>query len=254
MSDVVEQQDPHNFASLKAYLKEIISRGGDSDMDDDLAGVYVNAAEKFLVDEIGMAPFLNVSDTLTLPGGDSEYTMDLNIRDVYSFRDESNLRPLAFIERNLWNLTVTAADSGGGGQPSIWTKFDYARRTNVGSPAQPYGAIKVHFYPAPGSDTVLQYDAQLKAGCMVLDSDFPVVPIEYHFGLIEIAALHAGAYDFGSKAFQQHERLAMKWVRNAVRAERRSIQGNPRLMAREEVNRIARANTNPLTRMRQLGR
>jgi len=240
MTDTVEQQSPHSFSSLKAYLKEIISRGGDSDFDDGLAGLYINAAEKQLIDEIGVAPFLRISDSLIIPAGTSEVTMDINITDVSSFRNNSEARPLRYVERERWNEEIVDATSESGGNPDCWTKYGYSRRTNTGSPSQPYGALKVHFYPAPGSDFTVQYDAVLAAGCMVEEDDFPVVPIRYHFGLIELAAHLAGAYGLGSKAFEQHERIAMRWIRNAVVAERRSLPGNQRFVPGEYVRARSR--------------
>jgi len=66
--------------------------------------------------------------------------------------------------------------------------------------------------------------------------------------------MYAGAYDIGSKAFAEHRALAMEWVSEIVRSERRNISGNDRIIpADEDVRRASSANPiTPSTRRSQL--
>ena len=251
MPDTVEVLSPMNFGTIKGLVRQILDRGGDSTTSDTLAGVWVNAAEKFICSEIGQPSFLQYSDSFTLAGGDGTETLPVNVKDVTSIYDKSNLHKLTYVSREIWNAYVVDPTNGTG-IPGAWTKSGYTRRTNTESPSREYGQLEITVWPCPSSSITLNYDCALRPGCMVLDSDMPVIPIEYHYGLIQVALMNAGPYDIGVKAFQQNSQLAMRWLRSAIRSERREVQGNQRFMHVAEWNRRRGTRANPLTRYAQL--
>ena len=242
---------PINFGSLKTFVATILDRGGDSVLADGLAGLYVNAAEVFISSKIGAPSFLEHSDTITGDANDDDLTFPLQVSKVVSIIDQSNNHQLTWVDRARWN-SVIVNPAIATGIPTRWTQWGYNRRENVGSPSQPYGQIKVKVFPTPTSAMTWNYDCILRPGTMVLDTDFPVLPPEFHYGIIEVALMHAGPYDIGMRAFREHREMAMDWVGEIVRAERRNMAGNQRIIAREEDVKSKKRRAYPLTRAEQL--
>ena len=251
MPDTTEVLVPLNFGTLKSTVKSILDRGGDSATSDTLAGMWVNAAEKFICSEIGAPHFLQYEDSFTLAASDNTETLPVNVKEVTSVYDKANLHQLVYVAKEKWNAFITDATNGTG-TPGAWTKWGYTRRTNTESPSAEYGQLQLAVWPTPRSSVTLSYDCILRPGCMVFDSDMPVVPIEYHYGLIQMALMNAGPYDIGVKAFQQNSQLAMMWLRSIIRSERREMQGNQKFIHVAEWRRRAGARANPLTRYDQL--
>ncbi len=208
-------QIPTSFAQLKVMLGHAIDRGGDSQLDDTLKGQLLNAAEQYICSELGGdAYFLEATSEIVLPIGqsptaeaDGVLVLSAQVANVLSFRDESNLRPLGKVDRERWNSFITAPGATTG-PARAWCQFGYIRRTNAESPGMPYGQIKIRFWPIPSADQTLNYDYILKPGAMQYDDDYPVIPISFHFALVEVASWFAGAYDIGATAMQKHQQLA----------------------------------------------
>ena len=231
-----ESHVPMCFETLKDLLGQMYARGGDSDLSETLRGVWINGAEKFIVSRCGAPKWLQCVKTIELAAGETEYNLPISVQDVRSISDRGNIRQLSYVDRDRWSSYIVDP-SQVTGTPLSWTKFEYVRRDNTGSPESAYGQIVAHFWPEPSGATTLYADCQLRPGAMVYDSDFPVVPSEYHFGLLELALMYSGAYDIGTKAYAQHRDMAMQWLAEVVRAERRDLAGNLRMVPREEHTR-----------------
>jgi len=251
MVDTVETQVPMNFSSLKTDLKEIFDRGGDSSMSDRLAGRYINAAEVHIVNYIGSMKCLENEDTITTTASSGSLTFPVNVEEVISIRDTSNKRPLAWVEKEEWNRYIVDPTNSSG-SPYAWTQFGYDRRTNAESPSAETGGIKVTLWPTPSTAMSLAYDCILKPGYMIEESDQPVLPMDYHYGILQIGLMLAGPYDVGNRTFETHSRMAMQWLDGMRRKERRDLSGNLKFQGREVANRMSRGRVVPLTRNAQL--
>jgi hypothetical protein len=228
-------QMPTSFAQLKVQLGHAIDRGGDSQLDDTLKGQLLNAAEQHICAELGgYAYFLEATGEIVLPIGQSPtaeengvLVLSSQVANVISFRDEANRRQLEKVDRERWNAFITDPTATTG-PPLAWCQFGYIRRTNAESPGMPYGQIKIRFWPVPSADHTLNYDYILKPGAMQYDDDYPVIPISFHFVLLEVASWFAGAYDIGNAAMQKHMQLAQVLMatlrRDAIRMK--SMPGN----------------------------
>lgn len=252
MANEVEVLKPMNFGTIKDLVGQVKDRGGDSSTSDTLRGVWVNAAEKFVCSEIGAPHFLEYTDTIVASSGSNDLTFPVNVKEVVSLYDKSNLHALVLLERAKWDSYIVDP-SKTTGLPAVWTKWGYSRRANTESPAQEYGQFQVSVWPTPSSDTTLSYTCILRPGCMVHDSDFPVVPIEYHYGLVQLALMMAGPHDIGVKAYAQNRELAMMWLRTAIRADRRNMSGNDQMVHVASHSRRNRSRDVYLTRRGQLG-
>jgi len=87
----LETFEPYNLGTLKELFKKMYARGGDSDFDDTLAGVYLNAAEKYIVSRVGAPKWLQCVKTITLVASTSEYNMDLSVQDIH-YLDQVRVR------------------------------------------------------------------------------------------------------------------------------------------------------------------
>uniref|UniRef100_A0A6M3IT43 Uncharacterized protein n=1 Tax=viral metagenome TaxID=1070528 RepID=A0A6M3IT43_9ZZZZ len=253
MANVTELQYGKSFSELKALVVKIVDRGGDSVIDTSLAGDYVNFAEQYISGEVGAPYWLGEDQSLTVPASTSEVTMEANVEDVQSIRDEENNRFLSYMDRDRFDaFIVNHSDTSG--TPLRWTKYGYNRRTNVESPATAMGGIKLQFWPVPSSATTLKATVQLIPGMMVNDSDYPAMPPQWHMAIVEWAAHFAGAYDIGSKAYREHFQLAMRWLLTIKRRQWRNLAGNQRFIGREEYMRRhgGSAPIAPPTRLSQL--
>lgn len=254
MSDTVERLDPYSFKTLKDTMLEVISRGGDGSLGtsgDALAGKYLNAAENFICMKIGAPWFLQHSDTETLSAGDEDVTFPINVADVVDIWDAANIQKLSYMDRSNWNSYVVKPSSATG-NPAVWTKWGYTRRDNSASPSTEYGQMKIKVWPVPTGSFTLNYDCILRPGTMFNDTDQPVIPIEWHFGLIQVAIMLAGPRDIGIRTYREYAELAREWVRDITREDRRNLSGNLRLIPREEDRRRTRGYGAPLTRRAQL--
>ena len=249
-----ELPDPSSFGELKTMLAQVISRGRDRTRDLNILGVFINAAEQYICTELGgNCEFLEHTETITIEGGTGEYTFAPQVRDIISLRDESYPQSLRWVDRQKWNAYIANPRSTTG-TPYIWTRFGYVRRTNEESPDRPYGQLKIETWPVVTEDSELQADELLRPGHMVLDGDMPVIPISWHAGLLHVAAWHAASMDVGSKAFQEHERLAGIWLRSMKMESIRNMAGTQRFVTREEHERNRSTGTLiPPTRAAQLG-
>lgn len=248
-----ERPNPFTFGELKTRLGQVVDRGRDSAMDDAQLGQYINDAEQWICIEVGNSAYwLEKTDSINLVSGENTVNLPLQVARVISVREESEYRALVWMDRQRYlayivNPTVTT------GSPLYWTTFEPTRRENVESPSQPYGQLQMHLWPTADNDHTLQYDAVVRPGDMVDDSDMPIIPIQYHRGLLETAAWFAGAYDVGNKTFAQHEKLASIWIASIKRDCIRHLAGNQRMIPREEYERrMARPITAPPTRIGQL--
>lgn len=251
MADTVEIQSPFNFSDLKSDFLAIIDRGGDSSMDSSLAGKYLNAAEQYICSRIGAPKFLEHSDTIDTTADSPELIFPVNVKDVVKLMDKTNMHALSYYDAQKWNDYIVDPTNSSG-IPLAWTKWGYVRRTNAESPSQPYGAMKVKLWPTPTEVLTLDYDCILRPGSMVSDSDFPVIPMEWHFGLIQVAIMIAGPRDVGVRTFREYAEMAERWLREIIRADRRDLAGNPRLTPGEEHRRKSRKSATPLSRFNQL--
>lgn len=249
MADTIEIQDPMQLSELRSVLKEVFDRGGDSSLSDSLSNHYLNSAEVYIVKFIGAPKCLEHGDTISVSSED--FTFPANVNNIVQIWDEANRRPLVKVDKFTWNDYITDP-SVTSGSPVAWTQWGFSRRTNTESPSQNYGGLKVKFWPVPSSATTLNCDVILKPGTMIFDSDFSVLPPDYHYGLIEVALMLMGPYDIGQKAYAQHRDMAMQWLNEIRRDERRDVGGNMKLVSVE--NHAMRSNSNrvPLTRLDQL--
>ena len=251
---MAEIQDPLSFGDLKDTVKNVVDRGRDSTLDDTIVGTFVNGAEQYICNELGgNARFLEDTEAITLTSGSPDYTFRTQVDQVISLVDKSNVWKLEYVERERFNAFVVDA-SFTTGSSLYWTRFGYERRTNQESPQQQYGAVKIQDTPQPTSDVTLYADEILRAGYMVDDEDMPVLPSQYHFALVEVAAWFASARDVGSKAFREHQMLAQIHLQNIKRAEIRKMSGNDVMLPREKYERLAggKATITPPTRFAQL--
>lgn len=248
-----ERQRPLTFGTLKSLLGQLIARGRDPVLDTDLAGHYVNAAEMFVCTEVGVnAYWLEITDSLTATANNSIITLDPQIANIVSLRDEANIQPLSYLDRQRWNDYITTP-SETTGIPLFWTKHGYVRRDNTESPTQHYGQLQIGVWPVPTGDTTLRGDFLLRPGHMVNDDDVPVLPLSLHWGLLQIAAWQAGAYDVGSKSYAQHKELAASWLATIKRDAVRHPGGNVRMIPRDDHSRRRMtAVITPPTRLGQL--
>lgn len=249
-----EVQDPISFGDLKIDLKDMIDRGRDSTINDRILGRVLNGAEQFICNRLGgFAKFLEDTEEITLTGGSTTYTFRPSVKKVISIRDENNVWRLEWIDRERFNayLVNPAFQTG---SPLFWTDFGFVRRTNAESPQQQYGQLKIEVSPQPASDTTAFVDEILRAGFMVDDTDFPVMPAEYHWGLLNVAAWMLGPRDVGNKAYTQFREVAREWLENIMRGEIRNLAGNQRIVPREDFERRSGANPSitPPTRFNQL--
>lgn len=253
MADTVEIQDPMNFGTLKALVRQVMDRGGDSAMDDTLSGRYVNAAEAYICARLGAPHFLNHTDTLTVSASTETVTLPVNVADVFDIRDEGNVRALEYCPHSQWSSFIVDATETQG-TPLAWTKFAYQRRLNTESPSEPAGALILQFWPVPTSDTTLNYDCSLRPGTMIDDTDHSVLPIQYQHGLVEGALFFGSGFDIGTRAYAQHRDMFQAWVAEMVRAEHRNLGGNERMIPGIEFRRRHRsaAPIAPPTRRSQL--
>jgi len=249
-----EAQDPLSFGDLKTAVKNTVDRGRDSTLDDTIVGQAINGAEQFICAELGgSARFLADTIEVELTGGSPDYTFPVNVDQVISLVDKANVWKLEWLDRERFNAFVVDA-SYNKGQSLYWTQFGYVRRTNQESPNDQYGALKIQVTPQPTSSVSLWADVMLRPGTMVDDEDFPVVPIQYQWGLQTWSAYFLGPRDIGQKAFQQNERLARQWLDTIKRGEIRMLSGNQRMLPREEYERLAgqKSTITPPTRFAQL--
>jgi len=251
MVDTVEIQDPMTLGELKEDLKEMFDRGGDSSLDDRLAGRLLNAAEVFIVNFIGAPKCLEHTDTIVTTASDKDLTFPVNVEDITNIWDDDNIRQLDFIEKRDWSAFITRPEYSSG-SPYAWTKWGFVRRTNQESPSEPFGALQVQIWPVPTTAYTLNYDCILRPGYMNNDSDFPVLPIDYHWGILQVALMNAGQYDIGVGEQKRHERMAMMWLNEMRRKERRDLAGDLRFIGRDEFSRRQRRRGVPLTRRAQL--
>jgi hypothetical protein len=242
--------DPYTFLSLKNQLRTRIDRGGDSEMGDALAGQFINQAEQFILAELGPAWFINSSSSFVIPANTYEYSMPATVDDVISLRDEGNLVPLIYIEKAKWNAYITDPDYQTG-QPTAWTKFDFVRSTD--SPAAAYDQIKIQVTPTPSTAFTLYYDAVLRAGYMVDDTDLPIIPTNFHGCLLAAACMLAGQVDVTSEFYQVSRDLFRTLFRGLRRRARQELSGNPTFVPRETHERRLNKNSLvPPTRRQQL--
>ena len=249
-----EVQDPLSFGDLKTDLADMLERGRDSTLSDRILGRAVNAAEQHICNELGgYAKFLQDTETITIPANETEYTFRTQVKDVISLRDTANLWKLAYVDREMFNNSIVSA-SFSTGDPLYWTKFGYERRSNQESPQQQYGQFKIELTPQTTGDKTLEADEILRAGYMVDDEDMPVVPSEYHWDLLEVAASHLSPRVVGQKAFSEFRELAARAVERIRRAEIRDLAGNQRIVPREAYERASGRNSTvtPPTRFAQL--
>jgi len=251
MANAMENPTGYNFGQLKDLLRQIIDRGGDSVSSDSLAGYYLNAAENYVVLFVGNPSWLNHTDTFTTTANSEDVTLPVNVKDVSIVYDQTNQFALSYMESYLWsNYIVKPSNSTG--TSLAWTKMGYERRDNTGSPSQAYGALKIKLWPVPTSAVTLNYECVLRPGTMVADSDHPVLPTEFHPGLLEVALWHSGSFDIGTRAYREHAQLAQQWLGEIRRSERRQVAGNLHFVPREEQRRRSRTAATPLTRRAQL--
>ena len=251
---MAEAQEPLSFGNLKTIVKNMVDRGRDSTLDDTLVGQAINGAEQYICAELGgHARFLEDTMEVELTAGSADYTFPVNVEQVVSLVDRSNVWKLKWVDRERFNAYIVDA-SFSQGQPIYWTQFGYVRRTNVESPDDQYGALKIQVAPQPTSSMSLYADVILRPGTMIEDTDFPVMPIQYQWGLQTWAACFLGPRDIGQKSFAQNERLATRWLSTIIRGENRKLSGNQKMVAREEHERLAgqSASISPPTRFGQL--
>jgi hypothetical protein len=254
VTDTTEVQNPYSFGTLKEQFLQMIGRGGDNPLGSDSdtqAGRFLNAAEQYLCNKLGAPWFLRHSDTITTTAGDEEITFPVNIADITDIWDEANIQKLQYVPRGQWNSYIVKPTSATG-NPLAWTKWEYTRRTNQASPATEYGQRVVHVWPVSNSAFTLNYDGLLRPGAMFDDDDQPVTPYEYHFGLLNIAAMLFGPRDIAPRTFQEYVRTAMSYIADAKRENERNLSGNLRMVPREEFARKTRRYNAPLTRRGQL--
>lgn len=251
---MAEAQDPLSFGDLKTAVKNTVDRGRDSTLDDTIVGQAINGAEQFICAELGgSARFLEDTIEITLSSGSSDFTFPVNVDQIISLVDKENVWKLEWLDRERWNAFVVNAGFSTG-TSLYWTRFGYVRRTNTESPNDQYGALKIQVTPQPTGDVSLFADVILRPGTMVDDNDFPVLPIQYQWGLQTFGAYFLGPRDIGQKTFTQNERLAQQWLAAMKRGEIRQLSGNQRLMPREEYERLAgqQSTITPPTRFAQL--
>lgn len=251
---MAESQEPLSFGQLKTAVKNMVDRGRDSTLDDTLVGQAINGAEQYICDYLGgNARFLADTEAITLTAGSPDYTFRVQVDQVISLVDRSNVWKLKWIDRERFNAYVVDA-SFSQGQAIYWTQFGYERRTNAESPDQQYGALKIQVTPEPTSAVTLYADEILRPGTMIFDTDYPVVPIQYQWGLQAWSSYFLGPRDVGRKSFEQNARVAQQWLDNINRAEIRKLSGNQKMVAREEHERLAgqSASISPPTRFGQL--
>lgn len=241
-----------DFGSLKTLLRKIVNRGGDDGLlDDTLAGQFLNSAEQYIVAFCGKPYWLEYSSTIDSTAGSEDITMPVGIGDVINIWDADNKRPLNWIPKAKWDVYIVTP-SNSTGSPLSWTKWGYDRRDNAGSPASPYGAMKIKIWPVPSAATTLTYTAMLRPGSMILDTDHPCIPMQFHMGLVHVAAWQSGTFDIGSKAFMDHERIAKHWLAEIRRDNVRNLSGNERMTPAEEHGLRTRTRATPLTRLAAL--
>lgn len=241
---------PYAFLSLKTQLRERIDRGGDPEMSDEQAGLFVNQAEQMILAELGPSWFTETTSSIVIPGGTFRYTMPANVDDVVSIRDEGNLVPLIYLDRAKWNAYITNP-SYLTGQPTAFTKHGFVQATD--SPAAAFDQIQIEVTPTPTSDFTLQYDAILRAGYMVDDADLPIIPTNFHGCLLVGACMLAGSVDVTTQFYQVNERLFGIFMKGLRARNRRELSGNPTFVPREyHEARIGGNSMVPPTRRQQL--
>lgn len=250
---LAERSEPLSFGNLKDLTFEIVNRGRDGGQSEDIKGHCVNAAEQYICTELGGdCPFLNTVEEIIVPASTGEYTFSEQVRDVRTIRDETNRRTIAYVIRERWNAYIGDPEATTG-PPIAWTKKEYIRRTNAESPNEPYGRLTAEFWPMPTDDHTLFVDEMLRPGHMVYDGDLPVLPTQWHQGLVHLAAVYGSTQDVGSKAYQENSRLADMWIRAMRRETQREMAGSQHFVTREEYERRrSGSRVGPPTRLGQL--
>jgi len=146
---------------------------------------WINAGERNITRRF-LWPFLKSETTVSTVASTDTYDLTAGIFRIYSVRDTTNLRPIAYqremqFDRAYGNGTAS-------GVPYIYMLPGQAKALSTSQPQQ-----KIQFYPIPSAvySIKVRYFAEVTA--MSNDSDIPTIPDEFHELLVDYACrIHFG--------------------------------------------------------------
>lgn len=160
---------------------------------------------------------LESSKSLTTTNGTAEYTPVTSsastprIRRIISILDQTNNKYIKEIERSVFEKSYPFVDptvSGNLGNPRLWYESGYSSARNM----------KVTFYQIPNSALTLLVRYFFEPLALVNDTDIPLIPDQYHYGLGYWAI--AKYFEFQREGISNYYRqLHQSWIADMLSAE-----------------------------------
>lgn len=170
---------------------------------------------------------LQSNTTITTVSGTSLYTPITSsssiprIRRIISVLDETNNKFIQEIDQKIFEKSYPFVDptlTGNTGNPRLWMSTDYTS----GRDAQ------IKLYPIPNSTLTLRVRYFYEPLPLVNDSDIPLIPDQYHYGLAywPIAKYYEFQREFISNYYrQQHQ----QWIADMLAAEYGPVIETPQM-------------------------